>query len=806
MKKMMLTLMAFSYLSLVQAGMYEAEINGIRERERIYREESEKKLNAIYKYRLIQEAIADKIDRLNAILHLPNPHSSQGDSLALEVLQKIAEKSRSEMALREIDYLRLTLPLEFEAAKDTLVEYPNLGREFFAYKRKIEQFLTDLEEELKTNKVILDENIKKWQEFQEEAYLQDELDYQLRVQDNLRFNEEHNRIHRSFTYTKSAFMRAMLKNDYAKARALLQGYTWLRSTAALYLADKLTTKERQERYAQMEKWTSDEESDMLKMIDETVKTQLENKIWTFEIPWERQQTAERRTREHQETENRRNQQRGKTPADIPFQPGPHKYSFEYNYVDDRGNNIKVKSEGTADQRQGYDRLVKEFRDAVSEAKQATDSRGNRITLDKPEIPRNGFTIRDKETYKVDVVPMPNRDDLRKVVENEHRENVQEAQAPSPRPNPSEREGRGPSLGSRIEELKKGVSEAQNGSPNAQEREELTQLEQDIERFQRTQKFYEKEISDEAKEAAAKQKHVEDVIKDLRKNFGPPKALMIPPNTNLKQVLAQVAKLSIEIAIGVSPVGDVKDFGDFASSVIFKRTLAGDPTNLTDTAILGFFAVVPFIQGTMAVKTKNALKNLEKLAAKGELSETAQAGFRKAFDNVPGAEKAFAELLDEVPESMNKIGEVLQMPKGSRPAPKSYLPEKYIEEHLSQFNDGASRFTTRRRFDRYGLTQSDGTSFVLPKKEADNILASSKGDKRKIEEALGMIENNLETNELVRIDVSNPQKFNVRMPSGNEAGVNDFWIPGGKLPNGNSEAVLDLGEASADDWILEIVKL
>jgi hypothetical protein len=45
-----------------------------------------------------------------------------------------------------------------------------------------------------------------------------------------------------------------------------------------------------------------------------------------------------------------------------------------------------------------------------------------------------------------------------------------------------------------------------------------------------------------------------------------------------------------------------------------------------------------------------------------------------------------------------------------------------------------------------------------------------------------------------------------MPSGNEAGVNDFWIPGGKLPNGNSEAVLDLGEASADDWILEIVKL
>lgn len=31
---------------------------------------------------------------------------------------------------------------------------------------------------------------------------------------------------------------------------------------------------------------------------------------------------------------------------------------------------------------------------------------------------------------------------------------------------------------------------------------------------------------------------------------------------------------------------------------------------------------------------------------------------------------------------------------------------------------------------------------------------------------------------------------LRMPSGNESGVNELWLPGGKLPNGKLEAVID----------------
>ena len=29
-----------------------------------------------------------------------------------------------------------------------------------------------------------------------------------------------------------------------------------------------------------------------------------------------------------------------------------------------------------------------------------------------------------------------------------------------------------------------------------------------------------------------------------------------------------------------------------------------------------------------------------------------------------------------------------------------------------------------------------------------------------------------------------------MPTGNESGANDLWLPGGKLPKGYSEAVMD----------------
>jgi hypothetical protein len=124
-------------------------------------------------------------------------------------------------------------------------------------------------------------------------------------------------------------------------------------------------------------------------------------------------------------------------------------------------------------------------------------------------------------------------------------------------------------------------------------------------------------------------------------------------------------------------------------------------------------------------------------------------------------------------------EILVTPKGSRPAPAEYLTPAYIQKHLKQFEGSASRFMTEGNLNKYGIGQKDGTSFVMPKAEADALLASTKGEPRAMERALGLPDGFLDNNRLVRVDISNPQGSGLRVPSGNEAGANELWIPGGK---------------------------
>ncbi|MGV6988186.1 VENN motif pre-toxin domain-containing protein [Testudinibacter sp. P80/BLE/0925] len=137
----------------------------------------------------------------------------------------------------------------------------------------------------------------------------------------------------------------------------------------------------------------------------------------------------------------------------------------------------------------------------------------------------------------------------------------------------------------------------------------------------------------------------------------------------------------------------------------------------------------------------------------------------------------------------KINEILLIEKGKRPDPTEYLPKEYIDAHLSQFDDGAVRFIPESNFNKYGLSQRDNTAFVLSKKEADVLWENSNGNLRIIEKELGLPENYL-SNNILRVDINEPHRFNLRIPSGNEAGVNEQWVPGGKLPNGKLEAIID----------------
>jgi hypothetical protein len=82
---------------------------------------------------------------------------------------------------------------------------------------------------------------------------------------------------------------------------------------------------------------------------------------------------------------------------------------------------------------------------------------------------------------------------------------------------------------------------------------------------------------------------------------------------------------------------------------------------------------------------------------------------------------------------------------------------------------------------------------MPKNEADALMSATQGDPRALEKALGLHEGFLDSRKLVRIDISHPDDFNLRIPSGNEAGANEQWIPGGLLPDGAAEAVVDGGK-------------
>lgn len=146
-------------------------------------------------------------------------------------------------------------------------------------------------------------------------------------------------------------------------------------------------------------------------------------------------------------------------------------------------------------------------------------------------------------------------------------------------------------------------------------------------------------------------------------------------------------------------------------------------------------------------------------------------------------------------------EILAMEKGTRPDPTDYLPPEYIEQHLAKFEDGATRFMPESNFEKYGLAQRDGTSFVMAKSEVDALLEATAGDPRAMERALGWPEGFLDENKLLRIDIEDPGSHNVRVPSGNEAGANDLWLPGGKLPDGLSEAVIDGSDLGPDDYII-----
>lgn len=124
-----------------------------------------------------------------------------------------------------------------------------------------------------------------------------------------------------------------------------------------------------------------------------------------------------------------------------------------------------------------------------------------------------------------------------------------------------------------------------------------------------------------------------------------------------------------------------------------------------------------------------------------------------------------------------------------PDPDRMLPERYRTEHLSQFDHGGSRIQGREGYEKYGPFRTDGdnSTFLMPTDQVQHVLDNAGGDVRLIESQLGLEPGSLPT-DLVHVEFPTLTSSDVRMPSGNETGANDSWIPYGHLPTGISEGV------------------
>ena len=146
--------------------------------------------------------------------------------------------------------------------------------------------------------------------------------------------------------------------------------------------------------------------------------------------------------------------------------------------------------------------------------------------------------------------------------------------------------------------------------------------------------------------------------------------------------------------------------------------------------------------------------------------------------------------------------VLTMNKDQRPPVTEYLSEQYIEAHRQKFASGKaycimSTDASIERVQANGRLGRSSGNFVLPEKEFKNLCAKVNAEKRSkhgnpqkmLETELGFWPGSLKGKALVFYEIK-IKPVDVRIPDGRGEGANDLWIPGGFLPTGYTEAIID----------------
>lgn len=166
---------------------------------------------------------------------------------------------------------------------------------------------------------------------------------------------------------------------------------------------------------------------------------------------------------------------------------------------------------------------------------------------------------------------------------------------------------------------------------------------------------------------------------------------------------------------------------------------------------------------------------------------------KIDDFLAAGQGKFSDAIVKAAEKMGippeKAQAIVDLGRGNRPDPSSYLSREYVQQHLAKFDDGAIRFGSRASYNKHGTLGPNG-GFVMSKQEFEKVLDQAKGDLGKVEELLSLEKGTLTSSDTMVMFIDKKDFTNLRMPSGNEGGANLQWVPGGATAGGINEAVMD----------------
>ena len=123
----------------------------------------------------------------------------------------------------------------------------------------------------------------------------------------------------------------------------------------------------------------------------------------------------------------------------------------------------------------------------------------------------------------------------------------------------------------------------------------------------------------------------------------------------------------------------------------------------------------------------------------------------------------------------------------RPDPSTYLSKEYIDAHMKKFEDGAACIMRRDHFENFKDFPDLENKFITTKQDIETLIRDSNKNIEYLKEKLGITDKKYPKDpKNIYVIYFTPQQLkNASIPSGNEGGANELWIPGGYTASENA---------------------